>query len=156
MHIRIVCCAFLIFTPSTGIAQVSAPTATTATLDQLNMTIDMLATIKSAVAQTRKGKELATYKTVSLRLAQCSIFYGLLAKQKSPPDVDTSLLFSVSANAYSAVAAMLHQGTVASFEQEAKKAIEEVNKLSAMGPPGKDNMKLLYLARNCRDLSKQN
>src|SRR3981081_4270684 len=71
--------AMLVASPT----RAQAPLPPVAKADQVALLADMLHAIKTSVVQRHRGQEVAIYKAVSLRLAQCAAAYGTLARDAS-------------------------------------------------------------------------
>jgi TonB family protein len=117
--------------------------------EQIDKAIDMLANIKSAVAQNRKEAELETYKAVSVRLFQCSAAYGALATT-TPSDAKISESLSSTSSVFNDASAILYPDTAENY----KKAILVTKDDEALKQqPEGDKRKRFYFFRSCRDFS---
>jgi len=122
----------------------SLPSLTQA--DRTAMVIDMLKGIKAVVQKHRAGKEVATYKIVSVRLFNCALTYGMLAKNPNA-DISTKAWFSVSVEAYRKSATTLYPGSNDEFIKDIEASKSEFFDIQ------RDKRKIFYLLRNCKDLS---
>jgi hypothetical protein len=118
--------------------------------DRIGHTIDLLGSIRGAVAQHYNGQEVKVYKLVSVRLMICAGLYGVLAKQTSPSDdAAQQAAFAEAVGVYGLASASLYAGPPDQYQQDVSKAQAEVIKIQAE----KDQPKILHLLRNCADLS---
>ena len=114
--------------------------------DKTSSLVDMLSNIKNAVQSGRYRDPSAVYKTVSVRLAECAITYGMLSgipdNSQAAKDKD-----SENSQLYYRAATALYPGTADDFKHELEKSKERLIQLRS------DKKALFYFVRNCRDLS---
>src|SRR3979411_1425008 len=77
------CLVFLLAMLVASPTRAQAPLPRVAKADQVALLADMLHAIKTSVVQRHRGQEVAIYKAVSLRLAQCAAAYSTLARDAS-------------------------------------------------------------------------
>lgn len=133
-----------VFCAAPARAQVSMPALPRA--DQVAMLVDMLQAIKTSVVQRRRGQELATYKTVSLRLAQCAAAFGTLARDVSTDSV-TRGWYGATLDVYAKASVALYPGNGDAYNRDIANMSDAIIKMKS------NQQVLFYFLRNCKDFS---
>jgi hypothetical protein len=114
--------------------------------DQVALLADMLHAIKTSVVQRRRGQEVATYRTVSLRLAQCSAAYSTLARDAST-DSSTRAWYGATMEVYAKASAALYPDNGDAYHRTLGNMSDAIAKIKT------DQKILFYFLRNCKDFA---
>jgi hypothetical protein len=114
--------------------------------DQVALLADMLHAIKTSVVQRRRGQEVATYRTVSLRLAQCSAAYSTLARDAST-DAPTRAWYGATMEVYAKASAALYPDNTDAYNRNMANMADAVARIKS------DQKILFYFLRNCKDFA---
>jgi hypothetical protein len=108
-----------------------------------NRTIDMLASVKTAMAQASEESRTDTYKSVSMKLLQCSAMYDAMATAP-PPDATPEKLSNLS-SVYKDAAGILYVGSSTDYQQ----ALVTANESALRQYQNIDRKSLFDLLRGC-------
>jgi hypothetical protein len=114
--------------------------------DQIALLADMLHAIKTSVVQRRRGQEVAAYKAVSFRLAQCAAAYGTLARDVST-DAATRAWYTATTDVYAKASAALYPDTADAYHRTVGNLSDAIMKIRS------DQKALFYFLRNCKDFA---
>jgi hypothetical protein len=127
-------------------ARAQAPLPPLAKADQVALLADMLHAIKTSVVQRRRGQEVATYRTVSLRLAQCSAAYSTLARDAST-DPSTRAWYGATMEVYAKASAALYPDNTDAYNRNMANMADAIARIKS------DQKILFYFLRNCKDFA---
>jgi hypothetical protein len=114
--------------------------------DQVALLADMLHAIKTSVVQRRRGHESASYKAVSLRLAQCAVAYSTLARDVST-DGATRAWYGATMDVYAKASAAIYPDNADAYHRAMPNMSDWIVKLTS------DQKVLFYFLRNCKDFA---
>jgi hypothetical protein len=134
--------AMLVASPT----RAQAPSPPVAKADQVALLADMLHAIKTSVVQRHRGQEVAIYKAVSLRLAQCAAAYGTLARDAST-DTATRAWYSATMDVYAKASSALYPDTADAYNRTMGNMSDAITKIKS------DQKVLFYFLRNCKDFA---
>jgi len=131
-----------------GGCDLSGRAQTTFSGEQTSLLVELLKNIKGAVQSGRYENLTDVYKTVSIRLAQCSIIYGILAQREGTKQSAHAAYSSI----YFRAASALYPENYESFKRALEQSKEDLVKLRQ----DEDKKAQIQHLRNCADFSEPN
>lgn len=138
---------FAVVTATMASAQSPITTRQLTKTEQVDAAIDLLVRLKTAVADSNKGRESEAYKRIAVQSFKCALIYGMFSK-RTPSDGVNAVTYANVSVILNDVSAVLYADSMANYKSDTDAAYQEIIDLRK----NEESKKTFYLLRNCSDL----